>query len=364
MAAQITTSTNFNAAQDLVIIRKDRRREELFANMANLPKEILLFEILKHFNPFNSIDQLDIREIREIEDEQGERLISDTDLREVYYKTLYDFHHDEFPLAGWRDMTLDEMKEAVLEAHPFVWRGYSFQPEMGPEMINELKTKEDVLNEFSELVYTPKDVYMIDVAGSYVTDMFRGLDLNDPETFAAYKPRQLAEYLRWICLDYYETNTRLIRALATNCDDSGIDEAARSAASCGHIELFDLLVEEFDAWVDEECMARAAGDGQILMIDHLIDTYGLNPRDKNRLADADALKSAAMGARLKTVKHLVEKYGMDPNAKDDHSSSALEYVEEWGWKPEHDECAMYFRSLPSFRHPARQGFSHRDRYRV
>ena len=309
--------------------------------MANLPKEIVLFEILKHFNPFNCDDQGHISEIREeFEDEQGERLISDIDLREVYYKIVYDFHHDEFPLAGWRDMTLEEMKEAVLEVHPFVWRGTSFQPGKGWEMINELKTKEDVLNEFSELVYTPGDVYMVEVAGSYVYDMFAGLDFNDPDTFEAYEPRQLAEYLRWICMNCESMS--LIRAIAAECDELGIVEAARSAASCGHIELLDILVEEFDAWVDDECMARAAGGGQILMIDHLIDTYGLDPYD--------ALRSAALSARVKTVKHLVEKYDLDPNVKDGQegfSTSALEIVEEEGWKPEHEECATYFRSLPS-----------------
>ena len=324
-----------------------KERQELFANMANLPKEIVLFEILKHFNPFNSLDHGHISEIREIGDEQGERFISDIDLREVYYKTVYDFRHDEFPLAGWRDMTLEEMKGAVLEAHPFVWRGYSFQPEMGSTMIKELKTKEDVLNEFPELVYTPKDVYMIGVGGSYVTDLFWGLKLNDPETFKAYELEELAEYLRWISLDYYENNLRLIRAIARECDERGIDEAARCAASCGHIELLDLLVEEFDARVDDECMAAAACGGQISMIEHLIDTYGLDPSDKNRF-DSTALQNAAMEARVKTVKHLVEKYDLDPNVKDgEYEFSALETVEEDGWTPEHEECATFFRSLPS-----------------
>ena len=338
MAAQNTASTNSNAARDPGMIK------ELFANMANLPKEIVLFEILKHFNPFNAIDLCDISEIREIEDEQGERLISDIDLREVYYKNMCDFRHDEFPLAGWRDMTLGEMKEAVLEAHPFVWRGYSFPPEKGSKMIEDLKTKEDVLNEFSELVYTPVDVYTLEVAGSYVYDMFRGLDLNDPETFKSYEPKELAEYLGWICSSC--ESTKLIRAIAMNCDERGIDEAARRAAACGHIEILDLLVEEFDAWIDVECMARAAGGGQILMIDHLIDTYGLDPYDENRLADADALMHAAMEARIKTIKHLVEKYDMDPNVEDDQGECrALEFLEEEGWTPEHKECATYFRSL-------------------
>ena len=310
-----------------------------------LPKEIALFETLKHLNPFNSIDQCDISEIREIEDEQGERLISDIDLREVYYKNVCDFRHDEFPLAGWRDMTLEEMKEAVLEAHPFVWRGYSFQPEKGRKMINELKTKEDVLNEFSELVYTPGDVYMVEVAGSYVTNMFRGLDLNDPETFKAYEPNELAEYLRWISLDYYENNMRLIRAIATKCDERGIDEAARCAASCGHIELLDLLVEEFEAWVDDECMAAAACGGQILMIDHLFDTYGINPCDKNRF-DLTALENAALSARVKTVKHLVEEYEMEPDVIYGGERTTLEIVEEEGcYTPEHEECVAYLRSL-------------------
>lgn len=324
-----------------------KERQELFANMANLPKEIVLFEILKHFNPFNSIDHGHISEIREIEDEQGERLISDIDIREVYYKNLCDFRHDEFPLAGWRDMTLEEMKEAVLEAHPFVWKGYSFYHEIGTEMIKELKTKEDVLNEFSELVYTPGDVYMIGVGGWYVTNMFRGLNLNDPETFKAYEPREIAEYLRWITLDYYENNMILIRAIARECDERGIDEAARCAASCGHIELLDLLVEEFDAWVGDECMAAAASGGQISMIEHLIDTYGIDPCDKIRF-NSIALTQAAVCARVKTVKHLVEKYDLDPNVKDgEYECSALEEIEEEGWTPEHKECVTYFRSLPS-----------------
>ena len=320
-------------------------REELLANMANLPKEIVLFEILKHFNPFNFIDHADIHEILEIEDEQGERLISDIDLREVYYKILGDFRHDEFPLAGWRDMTLEEMKNAVHEAHPFVWRGFSYQPGMGREMIKKLKTKEDVLNEFSELVYTPSDVYMIDVGGSYVADLFWRMDLNDPETFNAYEPRQLANYLRWLCLGYHENNKDLIRAIACHCDDHGIYGAAQAAASCGHIELLDYLVDEFDAFIDDENMAVAASGGRISMIDHLIDTYGLDPHVQNRF-DANALMNAALGGRIRTVEHLVKKYDLDPNFKVGGKDSILEYLEyDGGGTPEHEKCMAYLRSL-------------------
>jgi hypothetical protein len=266
-------------------------------------------------------------------------LLSDEDLKEVYFQRMWGFKEEDFVLAGWREMSVEEMKEAVWEAHPVIYGGYSLPPsKMSLKTMSEtMKTKEDILRAYPELTYVPAEVYKTAVGGLYVLNLFPGVDWGNV-SWAEEDPKQFNEYLRWACCA--DLDKDMIRGLAGGCDERGIDEAARVAAMSGHIDVLDFLASELGACIDVECMAGAIVAGMNSMIDHLFETYGLCPHESNRFG-CSALQNAVMGGHLRTVKHLVEKYDVDIHARD------LEWEEEVEEDVYGSECIEYLRSLHS-----------------
>ncbi len=59
--------------------------------------------------------------------------------------------------------------------------------------------------------------------------------------------------------------------------DDMLTITARSAAHNGHIDVVDLLAREFHAHIGVECLVDAAQYGQDVMIDHLVEKYGVDP---------------------------------------------------------------------------------------
>ena len=46
-------------------------------------------------------------------------LLPDVDLKEIYFEGAWGFQKDDFVLANWREMSVEEMKKAVKDAHPY-----------------------------------------------------------------------------------------------------------------------------------------------------------------------------------------------------------------------------------------------------
>jgi hypothetical protein len=285
---------------------------------------------LRHLNPWKLSDLQCVLEMRCFKG-----LLSDEDLKEVYFQRMWGFKERDFVLAGWREMSVEEMKEAVCEAHPVIDGGYAFPP--SKVSMNTLKTKEDILRAYPELTYVPAEVYMTAVGGLYVLDFFPGVDWGKFPRVEG-DPKQVNEYLRWACCA--DLDKDMIRGLAGACDERGIDEAARAVAMSGHIDVLDFLASELGAYIHVECMAGAAVAGMNSMIDHLFETYGLCPYESNRFG-CSALQNAVMGGHLRTVKHLVEKYDVDIHARD------LDWEEEVEEDVYGSECMEYLRSLHS-----------------
>ena len=289
--------------------------------------------ILQHFNPYKRSDLQTVLNLR-----QFHGLLPDIDLKECYFEKAWGFRKDEFVLAGWRDMSVEDMKEAVTEAHPVIDGSYAFPP--SKVSINTLETKEDIVRAFWELTHVPAEVYTIAVGGAYVLRLFPGVNWGNVVKVTG-NPNRMNEYLRWACCA--DLDASMIRGLAGACDLRGIDEAARSTAMCGHADVVDLLANEFDARIDAECMAGAAVAGLNSMIDHLVEMYGLDPDEVNQFG-LTALQNAAMSGRVCTVKHLVEKHNVDIHARGGGGQTALDVAEEEGFTPAHEECASYLRS--------------------
>ena len=62
-------------------------------------------ESLRHFNPWKLSDLQCVLEMRCFKG-----LLSDEDLKEVYFQRMWGFKERDFVLAGWREMSVEDMK--------------------------------------------------------------------------------------------------------------------------------------------------------------------------------------------------------------------------------------------------------------
>jgi hypothetical protein len=275
------------------------------------------------------------------------KLLPDVDLKECYFEGAWQFRKDEFVLANWREMTVKEMKEKVMMAHPFIGCRRVYPP--GKVDVKSLRTKEEIVRAFWTLTYVPKRVYQTAVGGAHVLQLVKTGDFRYPNTFIgclwyACRAGLEASVIRGLLAE----NLRLLSNTAT------IEYAARFAAGGGHTDVIDLLASEFGAPIGVDHLAYAAHCGRHAMIDHLVEEYGLDldvrAEDPDVLAsegDGTALHWAAREGRIHTVKHLIQKYNVDILKRNRDGKTALDKAEEKG----RTECAAVLRALMSTRPP-------------
>ena len=69
---------------------------------------------LQDLNPFKLSDLQSVLGLREFY-----KLLPDVDLKECYFEGAWGFQKRDFVLANWREMSVEEMKKAVKDAHPY-----------------------------------------------------------------------------------------------------------------------------------------------------------------------------------------------------------------------------------------------------
>jgi hypothetical protein len=309
-----------------------------------LPKDVVLHELLPRFNPWKLEDLRSVLKLREVfvdTDDGRRRLITDDDLKECYFEKAWQFRKDEFVLAGWREMSVEEMKVAVKEAysemkykvrgaHPQVRVYRLFYPAYKVD-VDTLETKEDIVRAYWELTYVPWQVYRAAVADVHMLGLVEAGEVGED-------PVVVGRYLNWACRAGLDAS--VIRGLAGKCGEGGIDKAPPFAARGGHTDVVDLLVSEFGARIGVYCLIMAAWWGQDAMIDHLVERYGLDPNAVDG-GGWTALRSAAWNGRVRTVRHLVEKHHVDIHARSMDGKTALDWAEADG----RTECADCLRDL-------------------
>jgi hypothetical protein len=337
--------------------------------------------ILQHFNPYKLSDLQTVLNLREFF-----KLLPDVDLKECYFEKAWGFRKDDFWLANWREMSVEEMQDAVIGAHPSYddRSGQYAYPSFKADVLT-LHTKEEILREYWELTYVPWSVYQTGVGGVHVLQKLKAIrrkfgDANEDDCCDWFDPdstcpgdldnQEFARLLRYAsragldcdsvidrqigcrfpeyrCLGIYDDeywgfdmNKRDERVYYTRI----VTEAAQAAAMSGHIDVVDVLASSFWAKIDVVCLNRAAEWGEDAMIDHLVEEYGLDLS----AVDGDgwsALHWAARSGRVCTVEYLVEEYDVDIHATDKSGRTALDVAERHG----RTECASVLRELATTR---------------
>ena len=99
------------------------------------------------------------------------------------------------------------------------------------------------------------------------------------------KGAKVVTYLEWACGAGLDAG--VIRGLAgrwrdwRDWRDWYIDQAVVFAALRSHDDVIDLLVREYGAGVDVECLIGAAGRGHVATIDRLVEKHGLDVSTTN-----------------------------------------------------------------------------------
>ncbi|MEO2192578.1 MAG: hypothetical protein ABGY24_09045, partial [bacterium] len=102
--------------------------------------------VLRHLNPWKLSDLQRVLEMRCFEG-----LLSDEDLKEVYFQRMWGYKEEDFVLAGWREMSVEDVKRRIgraLEAR------LKRTPGMREHLI-ALGTKEEIMREYGALAYVP-----------------------------------------------------------------------------------------------------------------------------------------------------------------------------------------------------------------
>ena len=277
---------------------------------------------IRGLNPFKLSDLQHILNLRGFY-----KLLPDVDLKECYFEGAWGFRKDEFVLANWREMSVEEMKEKVRDAHPKLGGRRVYPP--GKVDVDTLNTKEEIVRAFWELTYVPAEVYRTAVGGAHVLRSVKAGDVGeDPDVVK-----------RYLCLACRAgLDLPVIRGLAEKCEGLYIGIAAEQAAMGGHTDVLDILAGEFDAKIGVDHLIGAARWGLIAMIDHLAKEYEVDPNGADQQGWT-ALHWAASRGRVRVVKHLVEKHNVDIHVENQLGWNALDLA----LKSRRTECRPVLR---------------------
>ena len=120
---------------------------------------------LRHLNPWKLSDLQCVLEMRCFKG-----LLSDEDLKEVYFQRMWGFEEREFLLAGWREMSVWDMKGKIRSA---LLNRMKLIPGMGRQLI-ALVTKEEIMREYGMLAYVPGEIANNAMCGVWTLRQVRG----------------------------------------------------------------------------------------------------------------------------------------------------------------------------------------------
>jgi hypothetical protein len=161
--------------------REKRQRKSAAVRETSLGEDVIFCKlirdgILRHFNPWKLSDLQCVLEMRCFKG-----LLSDEDLKEVYFQRMWGFKEWDFLLAGWREMSVGDMKEERipwaledrLKRTPGMW-----------EHLMALGTKEEIMREYGMLAYVPGEIANNAMCGVWALRQVRGVgveNLGGPE---------------------------------------------------------------------------------------------------------------------------------------------------------------------------------------
>ena len=277
--------------------------------------KLLRDQSLSHFNPRKLSD---VQHVMEMRCYGG--LLSDIDLKECWFQRLHGFEEKDFVLANWRQLTLGEIKQRVIDvAHTHL------QPNPDArKRLNAMRSKKAIMREYGMLAIVPWQVYRqtrLGLEDLQHTRSESGRQLLKQTTPFLEGRRRAEVYLGYACISALDEE--VIVQLIDEFGASDLARASRFAAMSDHKEVIDFLVRRYDADVHAGCLHNAASHGYIGLIQHLVDFYNVDPCARHYKDGGSALHYAADRGNVEAIKYLVEKHHVDVNIRDNYGETAL-----------------------------------------
>jgi len=276
---------------------------------------------LRHLNPWKLSDLQCVLEMRCFEG-----LLSDEDLKEVYFQRLWGYKEEEFALAGWREMSVESMKKRIRWA---LRDRMGYFPGM-KEHLMTLYTKEQIMREYGMLAYVPGEIADNALCGVWALRLIREVGVENLDDYLwhycyRYLCRAGADFS--IIRSLYEV--RPPTAFVDPCRPEWVcDDVVVKAASRGHLDIVEGLigtlghdVHAIDSFGMTALMA-AAQEGHTDIVHALAVKYNANVEQRHD-GDTTALMHAAENGHTETVHALAGTYNVNVDAVDDEGWTAL-----------------------------------------
>jgi ankyrin repeat protein len=306
-----------------------RERESAAVRDTSLGEDVIFCKLirdgaLRHLNPWKLSDLQCVLEMRCFEG-----LLSDEDLKEVYFQRMWGFKEEDFVLAGWREMSVEKMKEEirwalrdVLQCTPGMWKH-----------LTALGTKEEIMREYGALAYVPGDIANNAMCGVWALCQIRGVGV---ENLGGLELEERDKCLRHACragVDFSIIRSLYESLLAVSrlAGGLGLGDAARG----GHLDIIEAFIGtlgvDVDAvdWNGETALMRAAYNGRTDTVNALAGTHSANV-DAVDEKGWTALMLAAEKGHTDIVNALAGTYNANVEAVTGDGTTALMYAAMYG----------------------------------
>ncbi len=280
--------------------------------------------VLRRFNPWKPSDLQCVLEMRCFKG-----LLSDEDLKEVYFQRMWGFREKDFWLAGWREMSVEYMKERI---------GWALRdclkhiPGMR-EHLMALGTKEEIMREYGMLAYVPREIAHNAMRGVWTLRQLREVGV---ENLDDLELEERGCCLRHACragVDFSIIRSLHESLLAVNRFAGG--EGLMFAAIGGHLDIVESFIGPLgvDVGASNEngmtALLCAAMNGHTDIVNALAGTYNANV-DAAEEDCGTALMFAAQNGHTDTVNALAGTHNANVEAADEDGMTAVMIAAGYG----------------------------------
>ena len=306
-----------------------RERESAAVRVTSVGEDVIFCKlirdgVLRHLNPWKLSDLQRVLEMRCFEG-----LLSEEDLKELYFQRMWGFRgkwavsgSGPFPWAGWRKMSVEDLKETIRWALRDVL-------ECTPGMRDHLMaigTREEILREYGALAYVPREIANNAMCGVWALRQVRGMGAENLDGLELEERKKCYTYSCRAGVDFSIIRSLYESLLVENRRAGGVGLAG--AASGGHLDIIEAFIGTLGVDVDAidqigyTALMRAAENGRTDIVNALAGTHSANVDAADEYGWT-ALMRAAYNGHTHIVNVLAGTYNANVEAANKRGNTAL-----------------------------------------